>query len=147
MPYVRVPKDFAAIRPKLVMGLTARQLVAVALAVAVCLPLYFFVRPVLGDFALWLMTLLAVPLFMLGFYKGKDGRPLEKVVTNYINVRYRRPTVRPYQVEGLYSELVLANQIQEMINGANTAENPAYQKAGSIHRAAKGRAQKGHTAC
>jgi len=52
------------------MGLKARQLVSVLIALAVCVPLYFFGRDYIPDDILsWVMLAIAVPLLGFGFLK------------------------------------------------------------------------------
>lgn len=113
MPYVTVPRDLSKVKNKLAMGMTKRQLMGIAAAGAVSLPVYFLLRP-LGDLALYLAVLPAVPFFLLGFYRAPDGRPLEVVVRNYVQVRYKQPRVRPYQTGNIYEKLAILQQIEEV---------------------------------
>lgn len=149
MPYVSVPKDFTNIKNKVFLGMTKRQLIAAASAALVCLPTYYFLSKVIGDIALHLVVLLAVPIFLTGFYKHKDGRPLEKVFMNYMTVRYRRPIIRPYRTENIYAGLEPIIQLQEVIKNAkpdNNAEDSNNKKDRSLRRITKGSKKKGHKA-
>ena len=115
MAYVTVPKDFSMVARKQAFGLTVRQIVAVIIAGVVCLPLYFLLQPVVGEFALYIIILIATPVFLMGFYKSKDGRKLERIILNYINVRYKKPRVRPYQTQNIYRNVSITNEIQEVL--------------------------------
>ena len=47
------------------------------------------------------MVILMLPAFLFAMYE-KDGMPLEKVLWNVINVKFRKPAIRRYEVENLY---------------------------------------------
>ncbi len=146
MPYVTVPKDFTTIKNKVFLGMTKRQLIAAASATLICLPTYYFLSKAIGDLALYLVALLAVPIFLTGFYHHRDGRPLEKVFMNYITVRYRRPLLRPYRTENIYAGLEPVTKIQEVIKDAepdNIAEDNNDKKARSLRGSAKAGKKKG----
>ncbi|WP_172135564.1 PrgI family protein [Adlercreutzia sp. ZJ473] len=92
--YVDVPKDLNSIKSKVAFGLTRRQLICFGIAAAVGLPFFFIARPCLGNtLAVALMALLMVPGFAFGLYE-KNGLPLEAALTNFIDVRYRKPAIR-----------------------------------------------------
>ncbi|MEG1687141.1 MAG: PrgI family protein [Angelakisella sp.] len=114
MPYVTVPRDLSKIKNKIALGLTKRQLLAIIAAGGISIPLYLLLMQPLGDLALYVAILPAVPCFLFGFYRGSDGRPLEQVLGNYIKVRYRLPRVRPYQIQNIYASLAVMQQIQEV---------------------------------
>ena len=118
MPYVSVPKDFTTIKKKVLLGMTKRQLIAAASATLISIPAYYFLSKVIGDLSLYLIALVAVPIFLTGFYHHRDGRPLEKVFMNYVIVRYRRPLLRPYRTENIYTGIAPFIKIQEVIQSA-----------------------------
>ena len=45
-----------------------------------------------------------LPFFMFAIYE-KDGRPLEKILMNMIQVKFKRPGIRPYQTENFYAAI------------------------------------------
>ena len=45
-----------------------------------------------------------MPLFMFAIYE-KDGRPLEKILMNMIQVKFKRPGIRLYQTENFYAAI------------------------------------------
>ena len=138
MPYVTVIKDFANVQPKIILGLTKRQVASLAVAGVIAIPGYFLLRPIIGVQAITALIFISFPILFVGFYPLKDGKPIEKVMANYIKVRYVLPAKRPYKTDTIYSRLELFTKIQEMIE-LDTAEreNKKNKKAGSIRRSAK----------
>lgn len=122
MPYVEVPRDLSTVKNKIAMGLTKRQLLSILAAGVLCLPVYFLFQS-LGKLAIYIAVLPAIPCFMVGFYTAKDGRPLEKVLLNYIEAQYRRPRRRPYQTKNIYTQLAWQAQITEVINSESQSGN------------------------
>ena len=47
------------------------------------------------------MVLLMLPEFFFALFE-KNGMNLETILTNFINVRFKRPAVRRYEIENLY---------------------------------------------
>ena len=106
MPFVSVPKDLGKVKTKVAFNLTKRQIVCFGLGGLVGIPAYLLSRGSLGkETAALLMIGLMMPFFLFGIYE-KDGRPLEKVLKNYLDVRFLRPQHRPYQTDNGYDALV-----------------------------------------
>lgn len=122
MPYVTVPGDLSKVKNKVAMGMTLRQLLAVAVAGAVCVPIYLLAMKPLGDLAIYIAVIPSIPCFFVGFYKAKDGRSFETVMANYIKVRHRHPRVRPYQTQNIYASLAAMQQIQEVVQQYESKE-------------------------
>ena len=102
MAFVSVPKDLTKVKNKVVLNLTKRQLICLSAAAAVGLPFYFLTRNYIGiSNAAAGMVILMLPAFLFAMYE-KDGMPLEKVFWNVINVKFRKPAIRRYEVENLY---------------------------------------------
>ena len=102
MAFVSVPKDLTKIKNKVVLNLTKRQIVCLAIAAAVGLPFYFLTKKYIGTSnAATGMVLLMLPAFLFAMYE-KDGMPLEKVLLNIINVKLKRPAVRRYEIKNIY---------------------------------------------
>ena len=102
MAFVSVPKDLTKVKNKVVLNLTKRQLICLSAAAAVGLPFYFLTRNYIGiSNAAAGMVILMLPAFLFAMYE-KDGMPLEKVLWNVINVKFRKPAIRRYEVENLY---------------------------------------------
>lgn len=102
MAFVSVPKDLTKIKNKVVLNLTKRQLVCLVVAAAVGLPFYFLAKKYIGTSnAATGMLLLMLPAFLFAMYE-KDGMPLEKVLLNMINVKFKKPSVRRYEIKNIY---------------------------------------------
>ncbi len=102
MAFVSVPKDLTKIKNKVVLNLTKRQIICLGIAAAVGLPFYFFTRKYIGTSnAATGMVLLMLPAFLFAMYE-KDGLPLEKILLNIINVKWKRSAVRRYMVKNAF---------------------------------------------
>ena len=102
MAFVSVPKDLTKIKNKVVLNLTKRQIVCLVVAAAVGLPFYFLTKKYIGTSnAATGMVLLMLPAFLFAMYE-KDGLPLEKVLLNMINVKFKKPSVRRYEIKNIY---------------------------------------------
>ena len=113
MPFVPVPKDLTKVKTKVAFNLTKRQLVCFGGGALVGVPTYIFTRGGIGnDAAVMLMIGLMLPLFLFGIYE-KDGRPLEKVLGNFIRARFLWPQTRPYQTDNLYAALERQNELEK----------------------------------
>ena len=95
--YVNVPKDLSKVKNKVAFNLTKRQLICFGIAAAIGFPFYFLTRGLLGNSnAATIMVVLMAPAFVFAMYE-KDGLPLEKILMNFIRVRYLRPQIRRYE--------------------------------------------------
>ena len=111
MAYVQVPKDLTKVKTKVMFNLTKRQLICFGLAGVTAVPVYFLSRGLLGNtMAAMAMIVIAMPFFMFAMYE-KDGRPLEKILMNIIQVKFKRPGIRPYKTENFYA--VIQKEIYE----------------------------------
>ena len=151
MPYVPVPKDLNTVKTKVAFNLTKRQLICFSLAAAVGVPIYFLTRGFLGTTgAVLLLLVAALPFFFLAMYE-KNGQPLEKILKNYINAKYRRPKVRPYVTNNIYSAIekqILLEQEVDKIVGVQK-ENHNFRRKTADGKTTKencGRSEKGKNA-
>ena len=139
MPYVPVPKDLNTVKTKVAFNLTKRQLICFSLAVAVGVPIYFLTRGILGTTgAVFLLLATALPFFFFAMYE-KNGQPLEKILKNYITAKYRRPKVRPYVTNNIYSAIekqILLEQEVDRIVGTQK-ENHAFGRKAADGKTAK----------
>jgi len=95
--YVNVPKDLSKVKNKVAFNLTKRQLICFGIAAAIGFPVYFLTRGLIGNSnAATIMVMLMVPAFVFAMYE-RDGLPLEKVLGNFIRVRYLKPQIRRYE--------------------------------------------------
>lgn len=119
MAFVSVPKDLTKIKNKVVLNLTKRQLVCLVVAAAVGLPFYFLTKKYIGTSnAATGMVLFMLPAFLFAMYE-KDGMPLEKVLYNIINVKFKKPAVRRYEIKNIY-ETEVRETISKQKKGGRT---------------------------
>ena len=89
------------------------------------------------------MVLVMLPFFMLAIYE-KNGQPLEKIIHNYVQVRFVRPKHRPYQTNNFYAVLErqyhLDKEVQRIVckNDTKTKADPRRaQRDRRRHRTSK----------
>lgn len=132
MPYVPVPKDLNAVKTKVAFNLTKRQLICFSLAAAAGVPTYFLTRGIFGNTgAVIALLIVALPFFFFAMYE-KNGQPLEKILKNYINTKYRRPKVRPYVTNNIYSAIEKQIQLEKEVDrivGTETKNTAAKGKS------------------
>jgi hypothetical protein len=68
-----------------------------------------------------------LPLFLLGMYE-KDGQPLEVIARHYIDAKFRRPKVRPYQTDNYYAVLMRQAQLDKEVHQIVLDSRKAVQK-------------------
>lgn len=148
MGKVIVAKDVVKRENKLLFNLTKRQIVCFLIAALVAMPVFLATKGFLGDFALYLAAFLGFPFLAAGFYRPKDGRPLEKVLLNFIEVKFKQPQVRYWQNDNIYNCIETLDKIEAVINNARKTEEvdggcgdgeKAHQATRSIRRFTKGR--------
>ena len=105
MAYVPVPKDMNAVKTKVMLNLTKRQLVCFGAGAAVGVPLFFLLKSHTGVSAAAIcMVVVMLPFFLLAMYE-KNGQPLEKIIRNIVRVCFLRPKQRPYVTNNFYDLL------------------------------------------
>lgn len=115
MAYVNVPKDLSKVKNKVLFNLTKRQLLSFGGGALIGVPLFFSLRGSAGNSAAALcMVLVMLPFFFLALYE-KNGLPAEKVVQNYVQVRFIRPKQRPYQTNNFYAALDRQHQLDKEV--------------------------------
>ena len=104
--YISVPRDLTKVKSKVMFKLTARQLICFGAAAVVGVPLFFVLRDTAGNTGATLgMMAVMLPMFFLAMYQ-KNGQPAEKILMYYVQARFFRPKVRPYQTNNYYSLLM-----------------------------------------
>lgn len=131
MAYVPVPKDLNAVKTKVVLNLTKRQLICFSSGAVIGIPLFFLLKGSIGTSASVIcMIVVMLPFFLLGMYE-KNGQPLEKILRNIIQVAILRPKQRPYETNNFYLLLErqhnLDKEVYRIVNGKKT--HPRRQKA------------------
>ena len=94
---IKIPKEITEYKEKFLFGLTVRQFVSIAAALAICVPLYIFGKDYIGeDLASWLVILIAVPVFAFGFFRY-DGMPFEQFILILFRQKWQEPQKRKYE--------------------------------------------------
>ena len=103
--YIPVPRDLTKVKSKILFNLTKRQLVCCGATPLIGVPSFFLLRK-LGNISLASMGMIVImlPLFFLAMYE-KDGQPLEVIARHFIETRFIRPKIRPYQTDNYYAVL------------------------------------------
>lgn len=129
--YVPVPKDFNAVKTKVLFNLTKRQLVCFGSGAVIGLPIFFLCKSVMGtSVAAIIMILIMLPFMLLAMYE-KHGQPLEVVIRNIVQVCFIRQKTRPYMTDNFYDILErqdrLNKEVQGVVNGkeAHTSRQKA----------------------
>lgn len=121
MAYVPVPKDLTAVKSKVFLNLTRRQLICFGGGALIGVPLFFLLKQHISTSAAALcMIFVMLPCFLLAMYE-KQGLPLEKILRNMIRVYFIRPKHRPYETNNFYSALArqekLDKEVQRIVYG------------------------------
>lgn len=104
--YISVPRDLTKVKSKVAFNLTKRQLICFGAAAVVGVPLFFVLRDAAGNTGATLgMMAVMLPAFFLGMYQ-KNGLPTEKLLMYYVQAKFIRPKIRPYQTSNYYSLLM-----------------------------------------
>ena len=104
--YISIPRDLTRVKSKVLFNLTKRQLICFGAAALIGVP-FFFLLKAAGNVSLAAlgMILVMLPLFFLAMYE-KDGQPLEVVAKHFIQAKFLRPKVRPYQTDNYYAAVL-----------------------------------------
>jgi hypothetical protein len=111
-----------------VFNLTKRQLVCFGAAALLGVPSFFLLRRTGNNSLATLgMMIVMLPLFLLGMYE-KDGQPLEVIAKHYIDAKFIRPKVRPYQTDNYYAVLMRQAQLDKEVHQIVLDSRKAVQK-------------------
>lgn len=102
---IRIPKEIRTYKEKLFFGLNLRQLICTLIAIVVNVPLYWFGRNIVGaDSASWIVILIAMPLFMIGYF-NYNGMTFEQFIKSVIQQELIYPQKRKYMTINLFEVL------------------------------------------
>ena len=120
--YIPVPRDLTRVKTKVFFNLTTRQLLCFGAAAIIGLPSFFLLKA-LGNVSLASLGMIVVmlPLFLLAIYE-KDGQPLEVIAKHFIETRFIRPKIRPYQTNNYYAALMRQHQLEQEVNAIVSQE-------------------------
>ena len=113
--YIPVPRDLTRVKTKVFFNMTKRQLICFGSAALIGVPIFFLVKGT-GNVSLAALTMMIVmlPLFFLAMYE-KDGQPLEVIAGHFIQAKFIRPRVRPYQTNNYYDALVRQYHLEKEV--------------------------------
>lgn len=113
--YIPVPRDLTRVKSKILFNLTKRQLICFGTAALIGAPLFFLIKRS-GNVSLATMVMMIVmlPLFLLAMYE-KNGQPLEVIVKQFIQAKFIRPKIRPYQTINYYDALIRQNKLEQEV--------------------------------
>lgn len=94
---VSIPKELKNIKAKLIFGLTKRQLIGFSIALGIALPVYFFLKNISSDLAMYGIFFTAFPI-LFGTLYTKNGMPAEVWVKLYIEYHHLNPQKRYFKV-------------------------------------------------
>ena len=101
--YIPVPRDLTRVKSKVFFNLTKRQLLCFGAAALIGVPSFFLLKRTGNtSLAALMMILIMLPLFFLAMYE-KNGQPLEVIAKHFIQSKFIRPKVRPYQTDNYYA--------------------------------------------
>ena len=134
--YISVPRDLTKVKSKVAFNLTKRQLLCFGTAALIGVPLFFVLRDSGGNTAATLgMMAVMLPAFFLGMYE-KNGQPMEKLLSYYVQSRFLRPKIRPYKTNNYYALLMKGGMAHDSV----LEKRPIRTAARSLRRSA-GRTQ------
>ena len=116
MAYVSVPKDLNAVKTKVLLNLTKRQLICFGGGALIGVPLFFILKNhIATSGAALCMMVVMLPAFLLGMYE-KNGQPLEKIAGHFIRAKFVRPRERPYKTNNYYALLMRQEAAEKEVN-------------------------------
>ena len=128
--YIPVPRDLTRVKSKILFNLTKRQLLCFGAGALIGVPSFFLLKAGGNtSMASICMILIMMPFFFLGMYE-RDGQPLEKIAKQFIQAKFVRPKVRPYQTDNYYDALMRQYKLEKEV------ERIVFQKeaAGKKHQ-------------
>lgn len=113
--YIPVPRDLTRVKSKVFFNLTKRQLICFGTAALIGVPFFFLLKSA-GNVSLAAlgMILIMLPLFFIAMYE-KDGQPLEVIARHFIQAKFVRPKIRPYQTDNYYEVLIRQYQLEKEV--------------------------------
>ena len=140
--YISVPRDLTRVKSKVLFNLTKRQLICFGAAALIGVPSFFLLKK-LGNVSLAAMSMILImmPLFLLAMYE-RDGQPLEVIAKHFIETRFIRPKIRPYQTDNYYAILhrqaVAEKEVEEIVFHSKKTRQKGHPHAGEPDRKGEG---------
>ena len=146
--YIPVPRDLSRVKSKIIFNLTKRQLLCFGAAALMGVPIFFLVKKSTGNVSLSAMTMmvLMLPMFFLAMFE-RDGQPLEVIARHFIDTKFIRPKIRPYQTDNYYRVLERQAWAEEEVakivrRNQDNAEKAVRKKGTGAKRKAAGKPHK-----
>jgi len=113
--YISVPRDLSKVKTKVFMNLTKRQILCFGAGALIGVPVFFLLKSS-GNLSLAALGMMAVmlPAFFLGMYE-KNGQPMEKLLSYYVQSRFVRPKIRPYKTNNYYAILMKGGMTDDSV--------------------------------
>ena len=113
--YIPVPRDLTRVKSKILFNLTKRQLLCFGAGALIGVPSFFLLKADGNtSMASICMILIMMLFFFLGMYE-RDGQPLEKIAKQFIQAKFVRPKVRPYQTDNYYDALMRQYKLEKEV--------------------------------
>ena len=139
--YIPVPRDLTRVKSKILFNLTKRQLLCFGAGALIGVPSFFLLKADGNtSMASICMILIMMPFFFLGMYE-RDGQPLEKIAKQFIQAKFVRPKVRPYQTNNYYVALKRQHQLEKEVNAIVFQEETAGKKRKNARKSHKNTAE------
>ena len=119
--YIPVPRDLTRVKSKILFNLTKRQLICFGAAALIGVPSFFLIKSISSvSVAVMAMIVIMIPLFLLAMYE-RDGQPLEALLGHFIETKFIRPKVRPYETDNYYEILLRAAEAEKEVESIVSA--------------------------
>ena len=114
--YIPVPRDLTRVKSKIFFNLTKRQLICFGAGALMGVPSFFLLKRIGStSLAAMGMILIMLPMFLLAMYE-RDGQPLEVIAKHFIETKFIRPKVRPYQTDNYYEVLMRVSEAEKEVD-------------------------------
>ncbi|MDR0930344.1 MAG: PrgI family protein [Clostridiales bacterium] len=104
---IRIPKEINEYKERLFLSFTLRQTLSIVGILAINVPLWWLVAPIIGnDLAGWICIINAPIIGAIGFYRP-NGMPLEKYIGFIFVTTFIYPPNRAYKTDNIFEEIAL----------------------------------------
>ena len=130
--YIPVPRDLTRVKTKVFFNLTKRQLICFGAGALMGVPSFFLLKRIGStSLAAMGMILIMLPMFLLAMYE-RDGQPLEVFAKHFIETKFIRPKIRPYQTNNYYDALMRTSaaekEVDKIVSVYEKKKSPAGRK-------------------
>ena len=130
--YIPVPRDLTRVKSKIFFNLTKRQLICFGAGALLGVPSFFLLKRIGStSLAAMGMILIMLPMFLLAMYE-RDGQPLEVSARHFIETKFIRPKIRPYQTDNYYEVLLRISEaekeVDKIVSVYDKTKSPAGRK-------------------